>query len=152
MTELEGILTACKERAGDVHQLLVAADWFADHNDGRMERCLRWMAQYEKWPHQNEQNEGYGHWWMWTCYGGLCGPRFHCGVNHALPRKLCRRIGFHEWTQYQTWSLAVNVLADALEQGWVECRGDPAQVDEETVKEFDRYAEEVRKELEGELS
>lgn len=151
MTDREAILTACKERVGDIHQLLVAADWFADHNDERMERCLRWMARYEKWPHQSEQNEGYGHWWMWTCYGGLCGPRFHCGVNHALPRAICRRIGFQEWHSRPSWIAAVEALADALTQGWVECVGDPTQVDEETIMEFKRYAEEVRTELEDKL-
>lgn len=140
----DSILAACEERAGDRTQLLVAADYFAEAGDPKWEQVMRWMAEYDKRPLPPTKTESY---WMWTCYGGLCGPRFGNGVAHTLPRAVCKRIGFWEWQCYQSWTEAVEVLAAALEQGWVECVGDPTKVDAESEAELDKQAEELINQL-----
>jgi hypothetical protein len=141
VTERESILAACAERVGDIHQLLVAADWMAEQGDEMWERCLRWMAEYQKWPNANADGNDF----LWTCYGGLCGPRFVCGTNHALPRAVCKRMAFWEWQCWPTWVRAVEQLAFALKDGWVECVGDPLEVDPDSIKEMDaRNAEVIR--------
>lgn len=141
MTDRTSILAACEDRLGDRTQLLVAADWFAESGEPAMETACRWMAEYDKHP-----SLGY-RFWLWTCFGGLCGPVFKNGVAHALPRRICRRIGFWEWKGFKTYEVAVEVLAKALVEGWVECVGDPTQCEPETLEEIRLQGEELRRTL-----
>lgn len=147
MTDRELLLLGCEQNPGDRNRLLVAADFVAEEGDLKWERCLRWMAEYDRHPERNDRSgynvHGIKHppTYLWTCYGGLCGPKFNCGTNHCLPRTLCRRLGFWEWRLYQTWTEAVSGLADGLDQGWVECVGDPLQVDEQSIRSIEEQNE-----------
>lgn len=137
MTTEKEILAACEERIGDLTQLLVAADWMAEHNEPVMEAALRWMAKWQKWPKlltpddideihpPDRRTTSPVRHFMWTCYGGLCGPRFNDTTAHALPRELCKPMKYVEWKCYQSWTKAVEALAAALKVGDVECVGDP---------------------------
>lgn len=138
MTTANELLAACEERVGDRTQLLVTADFFAENDNPKWERVMRWMAEYDKHPYRSDPSV-----WTWTCYGGLCGERFNCGTAHALPNTLRKRMGFREWKSYYKWVDAVEALATALEEGWVECVGDPTQVEPEAIAEMEAHSREV---------
>ena len=125
MTDRDGILAACEER-DDPIQLAVAADWFDDNDEPILALALRWMAKWDKRPHKLDTDSFP---WMWTCYGGLCGPQFKCGIKHTLPRQLCTQMGFHEWRCRPSWEAAVRALGDGLSAGDVDCVGDPLQAE-----------------------
>lgn len=132
MTDRQAILAACEERTGDLTQLLVAADWMAENGDLKWETALRWLAKWAKRPEFSPTSRN----WLWTCFGGLCGPTFDCGTNHALPRRLCNRMGFWEWRCYASWTEAVEALATALADGDVECVGDPTECEPEMLTDI----------------
>lgn len=141
MTDREALLYNCQREDGPIW-LLVAADWFCEHDEPDVERALRWMAKWERRPHTliNQTNCETGRVWMWTCFGGI-----REGLPHAtLPRKLCERLQFWEWRCYETWEQAVVALGRALVTGDVDCVGDPFQCDAESLEMIDRHAQEVR--------
>jgi hypothetical protein len=77
---------------------------------------------------------------MWTCFGGI-----REGLPHAaLPRRLCQRLNFWEWRCYTSWEQAVLALGQALEEGDVECVGDPAACDKESLEIMQKQADAVR--------
>lgn len=117
MTDREALLYNCERETEDIW-LLVAADWFCEHDELDMERALRWMAKWGKRPHVFEQSIKDGYFpFMWTCFGGITE-----GLPHAaLPRRLCQRLGFWEWRCDASWEEAVLLLGKALAEGDVDC-------------------------------
>lgn len=144
MTEREILLYTCQREVGDRLCLLVTADWMAEHDEPDLERGLRWMVKWQRRPHLLPQPVDSGRQsWMWTCFGGI-----NEGIPHAtLPRKLCGRMAFWEWRGYASWEEAVWTVGVALGQEDVDCVGDPAGVEEETVQIMDERNQALLDEL-----
>lgn len=136
-------LQACADAPGDRTVLLVAADHYdsvSEGNDPLLAAALRWMAEYDRRPHDIGK-DGPSR-FMWTCYGGI-----PSGIPHAcLPRAYCAAIGFREWRCYEAFADAARALADAIASvGWRECPPNPRDIDPETREQLDAEAEELRK-------
>lgn len=117
MTDALSILNACRDNPGDFTVYLIAADFFADSDEGdflELECALRWMAANGKHPQEvasklatEDVSSVIARHWIWYPDAPLSS---YGAPNHAkLPRYL-----LHHPRRYYAWVAALFDLAHML--------------------------------------